>query len=152
MKEPQELVQIRSEFVSRQAQVLGDQAKDFGQRMPEVIGVSGSNLIERMRERRKKRTCRPPLPDDKLVRQLQHRVLCCMPAVCSAAQASGRRAYSSRAAASAPRRRRHLQFQPTPPGRVGRRCQAHNNSWPGRPREMPDDVRGIVAAQYSWST
>ena len=33
----------------------------------EVIGVSRSNLIERMRERAKKRIGPPPLPHDKLV-------------------------------------------------------------------------------------
>jgi hypothetical protein len=37
MKEPQELVQLQSEFVSRQAQLLGDQTKELGQRM--VKGV-----------------------------------------------------------------------------------------------------------------
>ncbi len=31
MKDPQELAQLQSEFVSRQAQVLADQAKEFGQ-------------------------------------------------------------------------------------------------------------------------
>jgi hypothetical protein len=31
MRDPQELAQLQSEFVSRQAQVLGDQAKEFGQ-------------------------------------------------------------------------------------------------------------------------
>jgi len=31
MKDPQELAQVQSEFVSRQAQVLGDQTKQFGQ-------------------------------------------------------------------------------------------------------------------------
>jgi hypothetical protein len=31
MKEPQELAQLQSEFVSRQAQVLADQTKEFGQ-------------------------------------------------------------------------------------------------------------------------
>ena len=31
MKEPQELAQIQSEFVSRQAQLLGDQTKELGQ-------------------------------------------------------------------------------------------------------------------------
>ena len=36
----------------------------------EVIGVSRSNLIERMRERAKKRIGRPPLPDDKLVAEI----------------------------------------------------------------------------------
>jgi hypothetical protein len=33
MRDPQELAQIQSEFVSRQAQVLGDQTKELGQRM-----------------------------------------------------------------------------------------------------------------------
>lgn len=37
----------------------------------EVIGVSRSNLIERMRERPKKRIGRPPLPDDKLVAEIK---------------------------------------------------------------------------------
>ena len=37
----------------------------------EVIGVSRSNLIERMRERAKKRIGRPPLPDDKLVAEIK---------------------------------------------------------------------------------
>src|SRR6266704_1040048 len=31
MREPQELAQLQSEFVSRQAQVLADQTKEFGQ-------------------------------------------------------------------------------------------------------------------------
>jgi hypothetical protein len=37
IKEPQELVQIQSDFVTRQFQVLGDQTKEFGQRMREGI-------------------------------------------------------------------------------------------------------------------
>ena len=37
----------------------------------EVIGVSRSNLIERMRERPKKRIGRPPLPADKLVAEIK---------------------------------------------------------------------------------
>ena len=37
----------------------------------EVIGVFRSNLIERMRERPKKRIGRPPLPDDKLVAEIK---------------------------------------------------------------------------------
>jgi putative transposase len=37
----------------------------------EVIGVSRSNLIERMRERPKKRIGRPPLSDDKLVAEIK---------------------------------------------------------------------------------
>jgi putative transposase len=37
----------------------------------EVIVVSRSNLIERMRERPKKRLGRPPLPDEKLVSEIK---------------------------------------------------------------------------------
>ena len=37
----------------------------------EVIGVSRSNLIERLRDRPKKRLARPPLPDDELVADIQ---------------------------------------------------------------------------------
>jgi hypothetical protein len=37
MKEPQELAQIQSDFVSRQAQVLGDQTKVLGQRMMQGV-------------------------------------------------------------------------------------------------------------------
>ena len=37
----------------------------------EVIGVSRSNLIERMRERPKKRIGRPPLPDEELVGEIK---------------------------------------------------------------------------------
>ena len=37
----------------------------------QVIGVSRSNLIDRMRERAKKRIGRPPLPDDTLVAEIK---------------------------------------------------------------------------------
>lgn len=37
IKEPQELVQLQSDFVSRQSQVLGDQAKELGKRMMEGV-------------------------------------------------------------------------------------------------------------------
>jgi len=37
IKELQELVQIQSDFVSRQAQVLGEQTKELGQRMMEGV-------------------------------------------------------------------------------------------------------------------
>jgi len=39
--------------------------------LAEVIGVSRSNLMERMRERPKKRIGRPPLPDNKLVAEVK---------------------------------------------------------------------------------
>jgi hypothetical protein len=37
----------------------------------EVIGVSRSNLADRLQERCKKRTGRPPLPDDELVSKIK---------------------------------------------------------------------------------
>ena len=37
----------------------------------DVIGVSRSNLIERLRGRPKKRLGRPPLPDDELVADIK---------------------------------------------------------------------------------
>ena len=37
IKEPQELVQIQSDFVSRQAQMLGEQTKELRQRMMEEV-------------------------------------------------------------------------------------------------------------------
>ena len=39
--------------------------------MAEVMGVSRSNLIERMRERPNKRISRPPLPGDKLAAEIK---------------------------------------------------------------------------------
>ena len=45
IKEPQELVQIQSDFVSQQAQVLGEQTKELGQRM-----MQGAQEIERATE------------------------------------------------------------------------------------------------------
>jgi hypothetical protein len=37
IKEPQELIHIQSDFVTRQAQVLGEQTKELGQRMREAV-------------------------------------------------------------------------------------------------------------------
>jgi hypothetical protein len=54
MKEPQELAQIQSEFVSRQAQMLGDQAKDFGQRMQEGVHDIAKATQEGMGESRRR--------------------------------------------------------------------------------------------------
>ena len=46
MRDPQELAQLQSEFVSRQAQVLGDQAKEFGQTF-----MQGASEIAKTTER-----------------------------------------------------------------------------------------------------
>jgi hypothetical protein len=37
VKDPQELAQIQSDFVSRQAQLIGDQTKELGQRMMQGV-------------------------------------------------------------------------------------------------------------------
>jgi hypothetical protein len=45
MREPQELVQLQSEFVSRQAQVLGNQTKELGQSfMQEANEVTNTTM------------------------------------------------------------------------------------------------------------
>jgi hypothetical protein len=41
MREPQELAELQSEFVSRQAQVLGDQTKEFGHHAGSKRGGKG---------------------------------------------------------------------------------------------------------------
>ena len=54
VKEPQELAQIQSDFVSRQAQVLGDQAKELGQQMmqgAENIGKAAEEGVAESRRR-----------------------------------------------------------------------------------------------------
>jgi len=48
IKEPQELAQIQSDFVSRQAQVLADQTKELGQRMQRMM--EGVQEIEKATE------------------------------------------------------------------------------------------------------
>jgi hypothetical protein len=37
VKEPQEFAQIQSDFISRQAQLIGDQTKELGQRMTQGV-------------------------------------------------------------------------------------------------------------------
>ncbi|HEY6993173.1 MAG TPA: phasin family protein [Xanthobacteraceae bacterium] len=46
MKEPQELAQLQSEFVSRQAQVLGDQTKELGQSIMQGASVVAKTTLE----------------------------------------------------------------------------------------------------------
>ena len=46
MKDPQELAQLQSEFVSRQAQVLADQTKEFGQTL-----MQGTSELAKTTER-----------------------------------------------------------------------------------------------------
>jgi hypothetical protein len=43
-RQPQELVKIQSDFVSRQAQLVGDQTKEFGQKMAELNDVTKPTL------------------------------------------------------------------------------------------------------------
>jgi hypothetical protein len=55
MREPQELAQLQSEFVRRQAQVLGDQTKELGQSMMqganEVANTTMQGVAESSRRR-----------------------------------------------------------------------------------------------------
>jgi hypothetical protein len=54
VREPQELAQIQNEFVSRQVGVLGDQAKELGQRMmqgAQEIGKAAAEVTAESRRR-----------------------------------------------------------------------------------------------------
>jgi hypothetical protein len=46
MREPQELAQIQSDFVSRQAQVMADQTKELGQRVAEGVNDVTKTTLE----------------------------------------------------------------------------------------------------------
>jgi hypothetical protein len=56
MKEPQELAQIQSEFVSRQAQLLGDQTKELGQRIMQGAHEAAKTVREAVAEPTRKRS------------------------------------------------------------------------------------------------
>jgi hypothetical protein len=55
MKEPQEFAQIQTEFVSRQAQVLRDQTKEFGQTIMETATEITKTSLDRTAEPVRKR-------------------------------------------------------------------------------------------------
>jgi hypothetical protein len=46
MREPQELAQIQSDFVSRQAQIVGGQTKEHGQRVAEAVNDVTKTTLE----------------------------------------------------------------------------------------------------------
>jgi hypothetical protein len=46
MREPQELAQIQTAFVSRQAQVMGDQTKELGQRIMQGVDDAAKAAFE----------------------------------------------------------------------------------------------------------
>jgi hypothetical protein len=54
VKEPQELAQIQSDFVSRQAQLIGDQTKELGQRMMQGVQEVAKATQEGTAESRKR--------------------------------------------------------------------------------------------------
>jgi hypothetical protein len=56
MKEPQELAQIQSEFVSRQAQLLGDQTKELGQAIMQGAHEAAKTVREAAAEPTRKRS------------------------------------------------------------------------------------------------
>jgi hypothetical protein len=55
MKDPHELAQIQSEFVSRQAQVLGDQTKEFGQTIMQGASEITKTTLERSEDMSRRR-------------------------------------------------------------------------------------------------
>ena len=55
MKDPQQLAQLQSEFVSRQAQVLADQTKEFGQTLMQSV-QGASEITKRTAETIRKRS------------------------------------------------------------------------------------------------
>jgi hypothetical protein len=56
MKEPQELAQLQSEFVSRQAQVLGDQTKELGQTIMQGATAVAKTTLQGAAESQRKRS------------------------------------------------------------------------------------------------
>jgi hypothetical protein len=54
VREPQELAQIQSEFVNRQAQVLGDQAKELGRKIMQGAQDIGKAAEEGTAESRRR--------------------------------------------------------------------------------------------------
>ena len=56
MKEPQELAQFQSEFVSRQAQLLGDQTKELGQAIMQGAHEAAKTAREAAAEPARKRS------------------------------------------------------------------------------------------------
>jgi hypothetical protein len=49
-KEPQEFAQCQSEFMARQAQMIADQTKEFGQKMQKAAQMFASNASSVMAE------------------------------------------------------------------------------------------------------
>ena len=56
MKEPQEFPQIQTEFVSRQAQVLGDQTKELGERIMQGVHDAAKTTLEGTAESSRRRS------------------------------------------------------------------------------------------------
>ena len=56
MKDPQEFAQIQTEFVTRQAQLLGDQTKELGQSIMQGAGEVTQTALERSAETLRKRS------------------------------------------------------------------------------------------------
>ena len=56
MKEPQELVQIQTEFVSRQAQLLGNQTKEIGERIMQGVHDATKTTLARTAESSRRRS------------------------------------------------------------------------------------------------
>src|SRR5262249_27999575 len=87
----------------------------------EVIGVSRSNLADRLQERRKKRIGRPPLPDDELVSKIKAVIA----ELALRLSAGPRRSQ----AAGAGCRSKTAQSQASLPGHEGSRPAARSPRW-----------------------
>jgi hypothetical protein len=49
VQKPQEVLELQSEFLSRQAQALADQAKELGQIMVQGVNAASRTTVEQMR-------------------------------------------------------------------------------------------------------
>jgi hypothetical protein len=56
IREPQEMVQLQSEFVSRQAQMIGNQTKEFGQSMMQAANEVTKATVEEAAELAQRRS------------------------------------------------------------------------------------------------
>ena len=56
MREPQEFAQIQGEFVSRQAQLLGDQTKELGQKIMQGAQDAAKSVREASAESSRRRS------------------------------------------------------------------------------------------------
>ena len=91
----------------------------------EVIGVSRSNLADRLQERSKKRIGRPPLPDEELVSKIKA-------VIAELATYGYRRVHAVLKRQALASRSKTAQSQASLPGHEGSRPAARSPRWRGR--------------------